>query len=72
MVEGCGGPRWPRRVRGEEEGVARGRVKGRPQGLWVGFYKVRRGGEPRPCSNGHQWPWRASALIAIKEEGTLI
>jgi hypothetical protein len=42
---------------GEEEGVVRGRVKGRPQGLWGRFYSARkaRGATARATMaiNGH-------------------
>jgi hypothetical protein len=45
--------------------VVRGRVKGRPEGLWGRFYSVKkaRGGDGQ--SNGHQWPW-GGGLDCIK------
>jgi hypothetical protein len=53
--------------RSEEEGVgARESAKGQPQGLWVSFYRVRRG---RGGDGREQWPsmpWRAGCFKAFK------
>jgi hypothetical protein len=45
-------------------------VKGQPQGLWVSFYRARRGRGGDSRGNGHQWPKGAPAgLDCIKRGG---